>query len=70
MGGALALAAAVLGWASAARAQEIPPPAVTLLGGVAQYDLSGTGSEPFGSVRLDLPMTRWLYAEPSFGWFA
>src|SRR5437867_2649746 len=61
---ALAIAAAGAG---ALRAQEIPPPAVALVGGALRYDLSGTGTVPFVALRLDLPMTTWLYVEPSFG---
>lgn len=49
------------------RAQEIPPPAIALVAGVSQYDLSGTGTVGFASLRLDLPMATWLYAEPGFG---
>ena len=52
--------------APAARAQEIPAPAVELVAGWARYDLSGTGTTPFAAVRADLPMTTWLYAELSF----
>lgn len=58
----LALAAAPAG------AQEIPPPAVVLMAGAFQYDLSGTGTVPFVGLRLDLPMSDYVYAEPSFGY--
>jgi hypothetical protein len=47
-------------------AQEIPPPAVAVTLGVSRYDLSGTGTESLVGVRLDLPMSDYLYAEPSF----
>jgi hypothetical protein len=59
---ALALAAP----SEALRAQEIPPPALALVGGVAQYDLSGTGTEGFLGLRLDLPMSDYVVAEPGF----
>lgn len=49
-------------------AQEIPPPAVALIGGAFRYDLDGIGTEPFVALRLDLPMATWLYLEPSFGY--
>ena len=59
---ALALAAP----AGALRGQEIPPPALGLVAGVAQYDLSGTGTEGFFGLRLDLPMSEYVFAEPGF----
>jgi hypothetical protein len=59
---ALALAATP----DALRAQEIPPPALALVGGIAQYDLSGTGTEGFAGLRLDLPMSDYVFAEPGF----
>ncbi|MSR35744.1 MAG: hypothetical protein EXR95_03725 [Gemmatimonadetes bacterium] len=62
------VALALAGRAGALRAQEIPPPALALVAGVAQYDLSGTGTEPFVGLRLDLPMAEFLYAEPGFGY--
>ena len=54
--------------AAPAAAQEIPPPAVALVAGAWQYDLSGTGTVPFVSLRLDLPMSDYVWAEPSFGY--
>lgn len=40
--------------------------AVSVLAGPSQYDLSGTGTTPFGTVRLDLPVERRLVLEPAF----
>jgi hypothetical protein len=48
------------------RAQEIPPPALALVAGVSRYDLSGTGTEGHVGLRLDLPMSDYVYAEPGF----
>lgn len=41
-----------------------PVPALTFLGGVSQYDLSGTGTTPFFAARLDVPLGRVLVIEP------
>jgi hypothetical protein len=59
-----------LGCVGGLRAQEIPPPAVAVMLGVAQYDLSGTGTEGFVALRVDLPMSDYLYAEPNFGYMS
>ena len=64
------VAAALTSWAADAGAQEIPPPAVAVVAGVAQYDLSGTGDETFIALRIDLPMAEYLYVEPSFGYMS
>lgn len=61
---ALALAAPRAG----AQGQEIPPPALALVAGAFQYDLSGTGTEPFVALRLDLPMSEHVIAEPNLGY--
>ena len=68
----VALAALVSSAASAKalRAQDIPPPALALVVGAAQYDLSGTGTVPFVALRLDLPMSEHLYVEPGFAYMA
>lgn len=52
---------------AAARAQ-LPIPAVSLMGGVSQFDLAGTGTAPFGAVRLEVPLP-FLIAEGSLGVF-
>jgi hypothetical protein len=62
--------AAALAGAGALGAQEIPPPAVAIVAGVSQYDLSGTGTEGFVALRVDLPMSDYIYAEPSFGYMS
>ena len=51
-----------------AAAQIIPRPHVSLMGGVSQWDLSGTGTAPFGAVRVDVPLP-FLVAEGSLGIF-
>jgi hypothetical protein len=60
------LAAATL--APAARAQLLPIPHVSVMGGVSQWDLSGTGTSPFGAVRLEVPLV-FIIAEGSLGVF-
>ena len=57
-----------LAGAAAVEAQEIPPPALALMLGVSQYDLSGTGTENTAALRVDLPMSDYLYAEPGFAY--
>lgn len=34
---------------------QLPIPAVSIMGGVSQFDLSRTGTAPFGAVRLEVP---------------
>ena len=66
--GAVAAALMAFPGAGDARAQEIPPPAVALTLGLSQYDLSGTGTESTIALRIDLPMSDYLYAEPGFAY--
>jgi hypothetical protein len=41
----------------AGRAQaQLPIPSMTVMAGVSQYDLSGTGKTPFGAIRLNVPL--------------
>jgi hypothetical protein len=47
---------------------QLPRPHVSLMGGVAQFDLSGTGTARFGAVRVDLPVF-FAIAEGSLGVF-
>jgi hypothetical protein len=51
-----------------ADAQIIPRPHVSIMGGVSQWDLSGTGTAPFGAVRVDVPLV-FIIAEGSLGIF-
>ena len=51
-----------------AGAQIIPRPHVSIMGGVSQWDLSGTGTAPFGAVRVDVPLV-FIIAEGSLGVF-
>lgn len=41
--------------------------AVGLSGGVAQFDMSGTGTAPFGALRLEHEFTSWLVADGALG---
>ena len=68
-GGALVLAAAAALPAPAA-AQDEMSASVALVGGAFQYDLSGTGTVPFGGVRLSLPMHAWIVIEPGLTYAA
>jgi hypothetical protein len=43
---------------------DVRPPAVAIIGGAVQYDLSGTGTRGFGGVRAQLPVLRHLLVEP------
>jgi hypothetical protein len=40
---------------------------VGLSGGVAQFDMSGTGTAPFAAVRLEHEFTSWLVADGALG---
>jgi hypothetical protein len=35
---------------------QLPIPSVSIVGGVTQWDLSGTGTSPIGAVRLNIPL--------------
>lgn len=48
-----------------ARAQ-LPIPSVSVMGGISQYDLSGTGTTPFAAARLTVPLL-FAVAEGSIG---
>ena len=52
---------------SPARAQ-LPIPRFEIAGGVSKFDMSGTGTAPFGAVRVDLPLTALIF-EGSLGAF-
>ncbi|MEO8335730.1 MAG: hypothetical protein ABI664_12205 [bacterium] len=51
-----------------AAAQMLAVPHVSLMGGVSQFDLAGTGRAPFGAIRLDVPLV-FVIAEASVGVF-
>ena len=59
------IAAAAFTIAQPLRAQ-LPIPSFSVAGGVSNYDLSGTGTTPFGVARLDLSLLS-LIAEGSVG---
>jgi hypothetical protein len=42
---------------------------IGLSGGVAQFDMSGTGTAPFGALRLEHELTSWLIADGALGVF-
>ncbi|MBW3533929.1 MAG: outer membrane beta-barrel protein [Gemmatimonadetes bacterium] len=65
---AASLAAAAL--PTEVAAQDEMAASVTLVAGVFQYDLEGTGAVPFGGVRLPLPMHRWIVLEPAITYAA
>ncbi|MDB4912457.1 MAG: hypothetical protein JWM95_101 [Gemmatimonadetes bacterium] len=45
---------------------QLPIPSLSVVGGVSSYDLSGTGTTPFGALRLEVPLI-FLIAEGSLG---
>lgn len=45
---------------------QLPIPSLALVGGVSHYNLDGSGSTPFGAVRVDVPLLA-LVAEGSLG---
>jgi hypothetical protein len=50
-------------------AQSLQHPRVSLMGGRASYDLSGTGTETVIGGRVDVPLNRYLLVEPAITWF-
>jgi hypothetical protein len=51
-----------------ATAQQIRPrSAIGIAGGVAQFDLSGTGTAPFAALRVDHELTSWLILDGALG---
>lgn len=61
---------ACIGTAISARAAgaQLPVPTFAILGGVSHFDLSTSGTAPFGAVRLEIPLAA-LVAEGSLGAF-
>jgi hypothetical protein len=47
---------------------QLPIPSIGIAGGVSKFDLSGTGTAPFGALRIDIPIVS-LIAEGSLGIF-
>lgn len=64
LGTAIAIAALAL-VPRAARAQ-LPIPTLSVMGGISQYDLSGTGTTPIAAVRVTIPIL-FAVAEGSLG---
>lgn len=51
-----------------ATAQRIRPRSeIGIAGGVAQFDLSGTGTAPFAALRVDRELTPWLILDGALG---
>lgn len=70
LGRALGGVALAIAAAAPAEAQDEMTPSAALVGGVFQYDLSGTGAVPFGGVRLFLPLHAWIAVEPAITYAA
>ena len=67
----LSLAGLVIGAAAFAPARtsaQLPIPRFEIAGGISKFDMSGTGTAPFGAVRVDLPITALIF-EGSLGAF-
>jgi hypothetical protein len=65
---ASALATFAIVFASApASAQSRFYNGIGLSAGVAQFDMSGTGTAPFGALRLERELTSWLVADGALG---
>src|SRR4051812_24158951 len=47
---------------------QLPIPSLSIVGGVSHWDLSGTGTSPFGAVRVDVPLL-FIIGEGSLGIF-
>ncbi|MEP6493951.1 MAG: hypothetical protein ABJF01_14815 [bacterium] len=47
---------------------QLPLPSLGVVGGVSQYHLNGSGSTPFGALRIDIPLMS-LVADGSVGLF-
>jgi hypothetical protein len=60
------LAVALLVVPAPRAAAQLPIPSLSVVGGVSQFDLSGTGTAPIGAIRLDVPLI-FVVAEGSFG---
>ena len=63
----LAICAVALSLASPSRAAaQLPIPTLAVVGGISQFDLSGTGTGQIGALRLDVPLL-FVLAEGSLG---
>jgi hypothetical protein len=47
---------------------QLPIPSVSIVGGVTHFNLAGTGTSPFGALRIEVPLLS-LIAEGSLGVF-
>jgi outer membrane protein W len=47
--------------------QTRPRSEIGIAGGVAQFDLAGTGTTPFAALRLDRELTSWLIVDGALG---
>lgn len=55
----------LLGFSRPSEAQSSSGRAVAVVGGMAQYDLSGTGTIGFMGTRIELPVGRFVIVEPA-----
>ena len=55
-------------FAPASVSAQLPIPRFEIAGGVSKFDMSGTGTAPFGALRVDVPLTA-LIIEGSLGAF-
>lgn len=62
--GLLAVAVTLPGPANAQSAS-----ALTLMGGITEYDLSGVDTRPFVALRGEVPLSRFMLVEPGLGFF-
>lgn len=60
------MAVALMTLAFASVRAQLPIPSLAIVGGVSHYSLDGSGSTPFGAVRVDVPLLT-LVGEGSVG---
>jgi hypothetical protein len=63
----IVLAAMLVSIPAAAQSSARPRTALGISAGVAQFDMSGTGTAPFGALRLENELTSWLVADAALG---
>lgn len=63
----VALSLALSAMPSLAQSMGRLPTGVGLAAGVAQFDMAGTGTAPFGALRLERELTSWLVGDLALG---
>jgi hypothetical protein len=63
----IVLAFALMTFPAGAQSLSRPHTALGISAGVAQFDMSGTGTAPFGALRLEHELTSWLVADAALG---